>query len=462
MNEHRFTARRGRGRARFIVSLAALCCLPSLACEETTEPPVVPAIAQVSGDGQYSKKGTPVLDPLVVRVTLSDGTAAQGYTVRFQVVTGGGSVATPSAVADDAGRASTGWTLGPNAGENSVRASLESATNLGVDFVATGGEFFCPEEDPTFVRKHGLAGHLFLFTRRSSLHMANGDFAAGVVKLAPDFVAGVATATRLRKLDDQGSITVVARDCAFSAAGDFFVALGDIDDFITKIAPNGALSTLSSLEDPFGAEITYSPTGILIGCDSFGPFIVTCRDPLGRFAEATYAGTPQDRAHNDAVAVDPVTEDIYFIHLPDFQLLRLPVDSLAAVGPTEMVTQLTRWEAEGARGMVVNDDDQNLFILVDSDTTKAILRVTPGGTKTVEYDFFDRGSGASAGVQNDLALSPVGGGRLYTIDTLNDMLLAFDLTQQILVELPPQSSDPEAISAADGLGGERVGLIVLP
>jgi hypothetical protein len=461
MNEHRFTAR--RGRARFIVSLAALCCLPSLACEETTEPPVVSAIAIVSGDGQYSKKGTPVVDPLVVRATLSDGTPATGHTVRFQVVAGGGTVATPSAVVNDAGRASTGLTLGPDAGENRVRASLESATNLSKEFVATGGEFFCPEEDPSPVRpKHGLAGHLYLFTRRSSLHMANGDFAAGVVKLAPDFNAGVATTTRFRKFDDQGSITVVARDCAFSAPGDFFVALGDIDDFVTKIASNGALSTLSRLEDPLGAEITYSPTGILIGCDSFGPFIVTCRDPLGRFAEATYAGTPQDRANNDAVAVDPVTEDIYFIHLPDFQLLRLPVDSLAATGPTEMVTQLTRWEAEGARGMVVNDDDQNVFILVDSDTTKAILRVTPGGTKTVEYDFFDRGSGAAAGVQNDLALSPVAAGRLYTIDTLHDVLLAFDLTGQFLVELPPQASDPEAISTADGLGGERVGLIVLP
>lgn len=461
MNEHIARA----SRVRIILSLAALCCLPLVACEDSTEPPVPSAVTIVSGDGQFSKKGTPLLEPIVVRVRLTDGSAAQGHAVRFQVVEGGGSVATPRVVTNDIGWASTEWTLGPNAGTNRVRASLETATDLSVDFTATGGEYFCPEEDPTFVRKHLQPRELFLFTRRSHLHMEGSEYRAGVVKLTPQLVAENVIAASFRRLEDPGTITVVPRDCAFSAAGDFFLALGDVDDLITKIAPNGAATTLSALEDPFGGEITYSPTGVLIGCDSFGPFVVTCHSPLGRFdPEAFYAGTPVDRAGTDAVAVDPVTEDIYFIHFPDFQLLRLPVDSLTAVGSTELVAQLTRDEAEGARGMVVNDDDQNVFILVDADTTKAILRVTPGGTKTVQYDFFDRGAGAAAGVQNDLALDPTGDGLLYTVDTLNDMLLAYDLTSQRLIELPPHPtlSHPESISAADGLGGERVGLIVLP
>jgi len=455
---------RSRGRARLILSLAAICCLPLLACEETTEPAFVSSISRVSGDGQYSKKGTPLAEPVIVRVTLSDGRAAQGQAVIFSVTGGGGSVSETRVLADDLGWAATNWTLGPDVGENNLRATVESNSSLKpAVFTATGADFFCPEEDPTFVQKHFPTGNLFLFTRRSSLNKENGDFVAGVVRLS--FNSGYAVASSFKKLPDDGSITVVTRDCAFSAAGDFYLALGDIDDFVTKVAPNGVLSTFSALEDPLGAEIAISPTGILVGCDSYGPFFVTCHSPLGRFdPEAFYAGTPADRANNDAVAVDPLTEDIYFIHLPDFQLLRLPVDSLTATGPTELVTQLTRDEAEGAKGMVVNDDDQNVFILVESDAVKAILRVTPAGNKTVEYDFFDRGAGAAAGVQNDLAISQVGTGSLFTIDTLNDMLIGYDISQQTLYQLPPHPtlSDPESISAADGLGGERVGLAVLP
>jgi hypothetical protein len=105
-----------------------------------------------------------------------------------------------------------------------------------------------------------------------------------------------------------------------------------------------------------------------------------------------------------------------------------------------------------------------VYILVDTDDTKEILKVDPsGGTKAVEYNFFSRGSGKDAGEQSDLALHS-GFSFLYTIDTLNDQLLVYDLVQQALVEMFPDTSmgfDPESISEASS-SGERVGLVVLP
>jgi len=153
-------------------------------------------------------------------------------------------------------------------------------------------------------------------------------------------------------------------------------------------------------------------------------------------------------------------EDIFFIDLSDSTLRRLPLDSLTATGPAVVVTGLTEDEANGANGMVCNTDG-TVFVVVDTDDTKAILRVTPAGVKSTEYDFFDRGPDAEdAGVQNDLAIRPGGNPLLFTIDTDHGTLLLYDTLQQILFELPP-AGDQESISTPDR-GRYRIGLVMLP
>jgi hypothetical protein len=105
----------------------------------------------------------------------------------------------------------------------------------------------------------------------------------------------------------------------------------------------------------------------------------------------------------------------------------------------------------------------NVYILVDSDETKELLEVTPGGNVTVLYDFFDRGAGDAAGMQRDLAYD-AGWRFLYTLDTLNDNILLFDVGQKLLVPVFNDSLQQSALSnrKPDGLiGGERVGLVVL-
>jgi len=107
--------------------------------------------------------------------------------------------------------------------------------------------------------------------------------------------------------------------------------------------------------------------------------------------------------------------------------------------------------------MVCEARGGNVYILVDSDETKEIVQVTPAGAVSVLYDFFDRGAGDAAGVQRDLAYDE-GFKRLYTIDTLNNDVLLYDVALDILVEM---FEAPQNEISTSGGSGERVGLVVL-
>jgi hypothetical protein len=426
-------------------------------------------IVKISGDAQYSKFGTTLPEPLVVEVQRSDFSPAQGVSVRFRSVEGDGAVSPETRVTDDQGRAAVNYTLGATSGPNRVRAQIVDISTKFVEFEATASDYFCPEENPTFDRKFSSNGFierdLFLFTRESNLNRSGGSTIPGIVRLIVEGGIDPRPFTSF----DEGLGRIVVRDCAFSHNGDFYVAWLDFFPETMKVNANRTVDHFSALESSLGAELTTGVAGVLAGCDEFGPFVVGCRDTLLRFDEAQYAGVPGNQANTDAVAVDTnpqntYYEDIYFIDLSDNTLRRLPLDSLTATGPTEIVYNLTGKEATGARGMVCNDDG-TLFVLVDDDDdTKVIFSVTTAGVKTEEYDFFDREPDAAAGVLSDLAIRKGGNPILYTIDTLGDMLLRYDTNQRVLSAFYPDTlagQDPESISKA-GVYGERVGLVVLP
>ncbi|MFH1754491.1 MAG: hypothetical protein ABIA59_02200, partial [Candidatus Latescibacterota bacterium] len=202
------------------------------------------------------------------------------------------------------------------------------------------------------------------------------------------------------------------------------------------------------------AEITFNPDGLIVGCNNKGPFFIGCNETIERFEEATYSGG----INNDAVAVDPVTDDIYFIHQTQQLLLMLPIDTLTAVGAVETVADLTADEAAGARGMVCHSD-RTIYILIDTDDTKKILAVSAAtGAKTDVFDFFTRGSGSleDAGVQRDLAIDPLGN-LLYTVDTLNNVIVRYQLPGG---PLSIRNQGTEISTSLDG--SERVGIAVLP
>jgi PKD repeat protein len=90
----------------------------------------------VSGNEQTAQAGTELPGDLVVRLVDAAGNGVPGAAVTWVVGTGGGRVSPENTVTDEAGRTSSRWTLGPNAGENRVDAVV---SGVGVvHFIATG------------------------------------------------------------------------------------------------------------------------------------------------------------------------------------------------------------------------------------------------------------------------------------------------------------------------------------
>ncbi len=105
---------------------------------DTTGPdPQDPALSSVSGNNQSATPGQALANPLVVLMA-QDGSGVSGKTVSWTVSTGGGSVNPASSTTDNSGMASTQWTLGPDAGPNSLQASGSGVTGSPVTFAATG------------------------------------------------------------------------------------------------------------------------------------------------------------------------------------------------------------------------------------------------------------------------------------------------------------------------------------
>jgi len=436
-----------------------------VSCSDNQAPEPAPrGINIVSGDGQYSKKGTALEQPVVFEVIREDGKPASGESINFQVIEGGGTLSRASATTDANGMTSVAWTLGPDTGLQSIRATVARASAINAMVQATSSEYYCPEEDPAFSRKFQPQSNLLLLTRNSILNQSGGANRVGLVQIEPQYPDSLGGMSFLAW--DEDFLLNIVRDCAFSANGDFFVAwtTGSAVHEIMKIEPNGSYSHFATL-DPFyaayGAEICLLPGGVLAGCDRSGPFTVGCRDTLTRYEDAMFTGEIPDAANDDAVAASPVTGDLYFIHLASRSLQRVPLDGYTQTGPTETVAILSIDEANGARGMVVDDNDGSVFILVDSDNgnTKSIVKVTEAGVRTTEVDFFvARGAGDAAGIQRDLAIDQ-GVRHVYTLDTLNNVIVGYQIATQTLFTLAPTGS-PHTVS--DASQGERVGLAVMP
>jgi len=440
-----------------------------VACEDSQAPPTPPsAIEIVSGDAQYTKKGTRLEDPVVIRVVTDEGKPAANMTVHFQIIEGGGSLSRSTATSNNDGRASVGWTVGPSTGNNRLHITVAENSALSAVATATSAEYFCAEEDPTFSAKFSGAHNFMMLTRASSLA---GNSAALVRYDLNTGGANVTFSGTLLQSYADGAFLNVVRDCVFSANGDLFIAWSHVRDEIVKVSTNGTITHFATLEPApldatAGAELAMTPDGALMGCDAVGPFYVTCRDTLFRFADAVFSGSDlsRDACNTDALACDPGSGNLYFIYKGDRTLRRINIPN----GPTgsgttiDEVVTLPIDESDGARGMAVDGTDGTVYILVETASTKSIVSVTSAGVRTTAYDFHTRGTGDAAGVQSDLAID-----RqlkfLYTLDTRNNVFLGFGLpTSAQPGELVTISPSAGVFEASDTGSGERVGLDVIP
>jgi hypothetical protein len=116
--------------ARGLRLLACFALLLVAACRSGTEPPAAASITRVGDEHRQGMANAPLAEPLSVRVTDGAGNPVAGVTVTWSVTAGGGSVAPGSSATDANGVASTSWTLGAGAGEQTVTATIPTGATV--------------------------------------------------------------------------------------------------------------------------------------------------------------------------------------------------------------------------------------------------------------------------------------------------------------------------------------------
>jgi hypothetical protein len=97
-----------------------------------------PTITVVSGGNQTALAGTALPNPVVVQVRAGDGLFLAGTTVTFTPNVGHGTAQPATAVTNSQGQATTAWTLGPNTGPQTLRASATvQGLPISIDIPAT-------------------------------------------------------------------------------------------------------------------------------------------------------------------------------------------------------------------------------------------------------------------------------------------------------------------------------------
>lgn len=113
----------------------------SSACEDLLQEPesgTTPLpihLEEVSGNGQSGASGSPLDEPLQVRVLGPDEEPRPGLWVEWTIVDGSGEVAPRNTFSDVEGIAETTWVLGPESGAQRVRAVAKGGTAM--EFEAT-------------------------------------------------------------------------------------------------------------------------------------------------------------------------------------------------------------------------------------------------------------------------------------------------------------------------------------
>jgi hypothetical protein len=108
---------------------------PKVTFTATAMPGPVQAMAAMSGDGQTATAGTPLPQPLVVRLLDQFGNGVAGASVDWQA--SAGALSQRTTVTGEDGSASVVWTLGSGLGVQTTTASFQGANGSPIGFTAT-------------------------------------------------------------------------------------------------------------------------------------------------------------------------------------------------------------------------------------------------------------------------------------------------------------------------------------
>ena len=202
----------------------------------TGTPGAAQSLALTSGNNQSGPAGLLLANPLSVRVTDAYGNNVPGADVGFSPLTGGGGVTTNSATTDAAGLASTGWTLGPQIGAQTLQASapglsgspiLFSATATGKTWIgsissnwSTAGNWqpsgVPTAQDTVFIPAAVTAPQLTASVSVAGVRVTGGDLRIGgqTLNIAGSLIVSAGTLT----MTNSGDQVIVGGDATFSGA----------------------------------------------------------------------------------------------------------------------------------------------------------------------------------------------------------------------------------------------------
>ena len=118
------------------VAIAAVGCGDLLQEPESGTTPVPVRLEEVSGNGQAGSAGTPLPEPVRVRVLDEEGEPSPRLWVEWTVVGGSGKAAPRNTFSDENGVAETTWILGPETGSQQIRAFVNGGVPMVFDATA--------------------------------------------------------------------------------------------------------------------------------------------------------------------------------------------------------------------------------------------------------------------------------------------------------------------------------------
>lgn len=239
---------------------------------------VRPRLVLVSGGAQGGEQGDTLAAPIVVRALDAAGQPVAGDTVRFVVLSGGGSVTFASVLTDSVGLAETRWVLGLPLGAQSLRAERTASDSVEVVATATPG---------TSVRRVAVtAGRSTLTGVGDTTQLTAQAFnvvdsllpTASFVWSSSDTLVATVSPSGLVTSRDTGTVTIVAASAAYRDSVEIaVVSAAPLPKLVLdadRLHPSGLQIPLQlrfPLPPTAGLELTFrsiDPSAVLLALDS--------------------------------------------------------------------------------------------------------------------------------------------------------------------------------------------------
>ena len=308
-----------QSRTRSLRTLMGLTLSLSLiTCSDGTGPSPTPSsVASAQGNAQTATVGQLLGAGLAVLVNGSDGQPFEGAGVNWAVASGGGSVSPASSTTDAEGMATTQWTLGTTAGQQSVTATVQGLQPVVFTATATPGAPAQVALGPASPRIDALQGTVQL---SASLQDQFGNALTGGTftwSSEDEAVVTVAAGTGLATGVAVGIAEVTATETGSGASGSVSLEVRQVPAQVEitpadpQVAVGGALQLSARVEDANDHEIP-EPT---VAWASLDETIATV-DADGLLTGVA-EGTAEVRATSGEVSV--TTDALVLLEADDFE-----------------------------------------------------------------------------------------------------------------------------------------------